>query len=268
MLNIVKDLYNDERNFKYTCLCHTFNLKRNFDKLSNSYIDNIKNDGAECLQGHMPHTNHKNKYDTNSIGLRSDELRVVDYGTHVLFGGCSQTFGYGINEKESLWSYIVNKNFDDSSGYFNVARNGWNISQVVLDSIVYCNSYGMPKYMFLLLPDIERESVNFKMTTKDKLNSTEKEYINLLQKRSAFISLLAVENFCSANSIKLVYSTWSGPTAKLFSTWKLKNYMPIVNFDDVSSDESIFFFTDLQPDRHWKKHHNQKFAELILENIK
>lgn len=267
MLSIIKNFYRDERNFKYDCLCSTFNIKREYDDITKSYIDTINDEYSECSSTHIPHTIFKKNYGLNSINLRSDELRVVESGTHILFGGCSMTWGHGIDRKEDLWSFIVNNNFKDSSGYFNIAKSGWNTSQIVADAIAYCNSYGMPKYMFLLFPEHKRETTNFKMD-KNNITPKDKEYILLLQERSIFLAVMAIENFCEVNNIKLIYSTWYGMTARLFSRWKLKNFLPLFDINNELIEPSLFFYRDLQSDGHWTEKHNKKFAEMILERIK
>lgn len=267
MINVIKKLYNDERNFQYNCLCSNFNIKRQYDEASDSYIDRIDYEYSECGHTHIPHTVLNKNYGLNSINLRSDELKVVKDGVHILFGGCSNTWGHEINKKEDLWSYIVNKNFENSSGYFNLARCGWNTSQIVADAIVYCNSYGMPKYMFLLFPDYTRETINFKMDM-DKLHDKDKEYINLLQERSIFLAIMAIESFCETNNIELVYSTWHGGTTQLLARWNLKNYVPLFDINNVYTVPNLFFWEDLQSDGHWKEKHNKRFAEIILEKIK
>jgi hypothetical protein len=266
VINVIKKYYDDKRNFKYDCICSTFNIERKYIPDLYSYSDTIDYDYSECKKTHVPHKPTNARYGLNSINLRSDELKVVKDGTHILFGGCSQTWGHGINNKEDLWSYIVNQSFSDSSGYFNLARSGWNTSQIVADAIAYCNAYGFPKYMFLLFPDHQREIVSFGVD-QDRLMPIDREYIGLLQERSLFLAVMAIEAFCQANGIKLLYSTWHGSTTKLFSRWNLKNFMPLTNFTDELVEPDPFFWTGLQGDGHWAEKHNKRFAEMVLESI-
>jgi hypothetical protein len=267
MLSILKNFYNNENNFKYDCLCSTFNVKRKYDGDTKSYVDTINYDYSECSETHISHTKLRDDYGLNSINLRSDELKVVKDGTHILFGGCSQTWGYGIDNKEDLWSHIVNQSFSDSSGYFNLARSGWNTSQIVADAIAYCNTYGIPKYMFLVFPDYERETVNFRMN-QDDVKPIDKDYILMLQQRTMFLAIMAIEGFCKANNIKLVYSTWHGLTTHFLARLKLENFITLWDVHNLLIEPNLFFFTDLQNDGHWAEKHHKRFAEIVLEKIK
>lgn len=265
MITILKNFNDDQRNFEYKCLCSTFNIIRAYDHNIDCYQDSINLDYTECNIKHIPHTPINHLYGLNSINLRSDELVPVSSGTHIVFGGCSQTWGHGIERKKDLWSYIVNQNFKDSAGYYNLGRGGWNTSQIVADAIAYCNGFGMPKYMFLLFPEIDREVVTFlsKTTKETKLSKSESRYLNLLQTQSTFLSLMAIENFCAVNNITLRYSTWHPGTTYQYSKWKLKNFLPL--FDINNPDK--FFFSKLQNDGHWAVTHNKKFAEMVLESL-
>lgn len=101
----------------------------------------------------------------NSRGLRSDEFTDDHAGKrHILFAGCSNTFGVGLPE-ELCWPRITYETVSQdapSSGYFNVARPGATMSEIFIQITNYIEAFGTPDIVFLMLPDAEREKLNDK----------------------------------------------------------------------------------------------------------
>lgn len=97
--------------------------------------------------------------DTNTSILRSDEFISKHIGKHILFAGCSLTFGDGL-PKEYTWPYIVYDSIsktEPTSGYFNVGRPGASNLWIILQIFKYINIYGMPDIIFINFPDSDRE---------------------------------------------------------------------------------------------------------------
>jgi hypothetical protein len=96
----------------------------------------------------------------NSHGLRSHEFKVEHEGrNHVLFAGCSVTFGEGIPE-EYIWPKLVYDRISSflhgMSGYFNVGINGGNHVDIIKQVLTYIKEHGDPDTIFINFPDTQR----------------------------------------------------------------------------------------------------------------
>ena len=99
----------------------------------------------------------------NSNGLRSDEFTAEHKDKmHVLFAGCSNTFGDGL-PLEFIWPKKVydsiSKEFQ-TSGYFNIAYPGASTLFITMQILKYADQYGAPDLLFVMLPDADREMLN------------------------------------------------------------------------------------------------------------
>ena len=102
----------------------------------------------------------KTLYKINSDGLRSDEFTSSHSGKHVLFAGCSVTFGDGL-PLEYIWPYIVYREIGDKeniSGYFNIARPGLTATEIINQIFKYIRLYGNPDVIITAFPDVMREN--------------------------------------------------------------------------------------------------------------
>lgn len=94
----------------------------------------------------------------NSFGLRSDELTDKHVGKHIVFAGCSITFGDGVPD-EYIWPTLVLdkiKSKSEVSGMFNLAFNGANHVQIFTQVWSYIEKFGNPDILFINFPDIRR----------------------------------------------------------------------------------------------------------------
>ena len=100
----------------------------------------------------------------NSQGLRCDEFTKSHEGkTHILFAGCSYTFGDGL-PLEHIWAYKTYNHLSsmlgDTSGYFNVATPSASILSISLQILKYTSMYGYPDMLLVMMPDSDREMLN------------------------------------------------------------------------------------------------------------
>ena len=222
----------------------------------------------DCDQINNPHTviyagfeswNHKNKFQ-----LRSDEL-IKDHSSkkHVLFSGCSQTFGYGIDDIKNTWSHSVYRELEDCSGYYNISRPGISIMEILYDVRLYCEEYGIPDSIFLLLPDYTREITTYG-ADYDLITKEENEMIKLVQIKNVLLSLWGFEDFCKLNGIRLIYSTWDWLTAQQLVNSGLNNFFSLYG-ENLSNTKK--WINGLQKDGHWDIEHHKEFAKLLLEEI-
>lgn len=97
-------------------------------------------------------------YVLNKQGYRSDEFKKEHDGLHVMFAGCSNTFGDSMF-KEYIWSYQVYERLSELAkvdGYYTTGVPGADIFEVMSQIIKYIRNVGMPDIVFVNLPDTER----------------------------------------------------------------------------------------------------------------
>lgn len=172
-------------------------------------------------------------YKYNNEGFRCDDFTKEKDGMHILFGGCSETEG-AANILEDVWANIVYNKIKETekvAGYYNVGKAGLTVSGIVMNVFQYMYDYGYPDYIFLQLPDqtryvdwSEEHSYHPKYQVRgddiDKYGKDEffKNHdnpavmkINILYNYFLLKNLIQV---CETNNIKLIWSTWCGPTIK------------------------------------------------------
>lgn len=152
-------------------------------------------------------------YNLNSNYFRSEEFITNHKGKHILFVGCSNTFGEGI-EYEKVWShrlYQKIKENEELSGYFNLGSCGGSIFEALINVNRYIKKYSFPDVIFLLLPEIERD-VRYFCYPEISLTSIISELYNQF------------ELLCKTNNTKLFATTWLNideeSLAKKYSTPK------------------------------------------------
>ena len=96
-------------------------------------------------------------YKLNSQNFRSDEFITEHSGKHILFAGCSHTFGQG-NLLKDVWSHKLYEELEgEKSGFFNLGTPGATYSEIAGQVLSYIAYYGVPDIVFILLPDLYRE---------------------------------------------------------------------------------------------------------------
>jgi hypothetical protein len=178
-------------------------------------------------------------YNLNSLGLRSDEFITKHDGLHVLFAGCSITAGEGI-PVEYTWPNLVHQYIsknEKTSGYFNVAKPGATMIDIITQIRQYINLYGKPDVLFFNIPDFEREH---KIIYKDKDTSEIMSEILKLQLGYGVYELFS--RYCDANGIKLFSFTWDHPDETI---WDYP-FNPIMDFSNLymyaARDRDEYFF--------------------------
>ena len=90
--------------------------------------------------------------------FRSDEFSKNHDGKHILFSGCSVTYGVGLYTTE-IWPYKIYemiKEKEKVSGYFNLGKPGTSVMDIVSNVFKYIHLYSKPDVVFLDLPDLNR----------------------------------------------------------------------------------------------------------------
>lgn len=132
----------------------------------------------------------------NSYGLRSDEFKKEHSGTHILFAGCSVTFGAALPE-EYIWPRLVYDELSASqevSGYYNLGVNGGTHVDILNQVFSYIKNFGNPDILFINFPDTHR-LVNSGMP-EDKLWLVSSMYDALeLYCKNAGVNLISFSHF-------------------------------------------------------------------------
>lgn len=201
-----------------------------------------------------PNFKSRNKHvipELNSSFFRSDEFVTEHNEKHVLFAGCSYTWGEGALYN-ATWGYKVLKMMG-ISGYYNIGTPAASIQSQVFNIFKYINLYGRPDVIFFNMPGVDRFYV---------AESKKEIYDGAYDPIPPFLPLVAyqyyfmLETFCKINNIQLFSFSWN--QEKLiefcfdsFDTFykidteimlkeinKLSNVMRTIGFDDMHLGEA------------------------------
>jgi hypothetical protein len=143
----------------------------------------------------------------NDFGFRSDNFTKNHSNKHVLFLGCSYTWGTGLYLNQ-IWSKILYDEINihnEFSGYFNLGVPGDSIYTCITNAFKYFNNFGKPDVIFFNIPEIER----FYVYKKDK-----EKFFRSILKSNKTLELLSyqyyyiLEKYCEENNIKLFSFSW------------------------------------------------------------
>ena len=181
------------------------------------------------------------EYVLNSNKFRCGELEKNNVNS--IFVGCSETFGSG-GAIEDCWAYMVYQKLKDEKPFVNLGVPGSGWSESIYNIFVYISNYGIPKNIFMMLPNIERRTIygypllasgDGHKTSKDfyavwfpeinhknikypkKYNLDEDDYQTLIRQRYDQISILS--KFCKLLNINLIFTT---NTSSVEDNFKLK----------------------------------------------
>jgi hypothetical protein len=178
--------------------------------------------------------------DHNSMGYRSDEFVELDKSNNnVLFAGCSVTYGSGLFLKET-WAHLVWSQMNNTSGFFNLSSVARSIPIICFEVIKYCNQYGNPNTLVLMLPDINRltkysypdkEYMIHMFGQTDSIYAESSEYKDLEQQAFQYYTMLEI--FCLKNNIDLFTFSWAQGTENLLARNSAKN-LHIIDREQLS----------------------------------
>jgi hypothetical protein len=146
----------------------------------------------------------------NLYNYRSDNFINNHDGTHILFAGCSYTWGVGLFEDER-WSKIIYDKISKTnsvSGYFNLGLPGSSIIHQVVNMFKYFNKFGNPEIIFFNVPDLCR----FYGYNKQNNKFVDSHYTGDALKITSLLSYqhyLMLDTYCKANQIKLFSFSWA-----------------------------------------------------------
>lgn len=151
----------------------------------------------------------------NDLGYRSDDF-IQNHGgkLHVLYAGCSFTYAEGVPIDLS-WSGLVNKYINNhiatTSGYFNIGKGGAELATMINNIMGYMSYAGIPDIVFLNLPEIGRERLEYRIPIRTLADSdhntpSNKHLITIEAFRDRLINLRILFKLLGS---QLIIGTWT-----------------------------------------------------------
>lgn len=166
------------------------------------------------------------------LNFNSDEFTSKHVGKHILFAGCSVTYGIGLEDFNKSWSKTVYnsiKTNETVSGYYNISYPGHSISLQVSLIFRYIEKYGKPDVIFFNMPSSSRtfSAENDQLFISQVTAEDEQQHPGSIKiaEHYNYEAYLSLHQYCKALGIRLVSFTWSnngnvssdpGITEKLF----------------------------------------------------
>jgi hypothetical protein len=95
---------------------------------------------------------------TNRDGYRSDEFKRKHSGKHIVFAGCSETYGQG-DELEYAWAhrlYSLIKEEEEVCGFYNLGKCGAGFQDIINIVFDYIKQFSKPDALFIMFPNVNR----------------------------------------------------------------------------------------------------------------
>lgn len=216
----------------------------------------------------LEHENGKVSYNLNTNGFRGDEFIKNHNKKHIIFLGCSETFGEA-GELEESWSHMLYSKIaqeNEVEGFYNLGSRGAGWFDIISFIPQYIENFGNPDLIFIMFPNMERyvnwiiekdaqligmhrgyyEMSGFsdkdlnriKLNKKDYLfkDKNKIEYMDDFAKMSLSIKLL--ETYCQQKNINFFWSTTLRPLRDMIDANFSSLFKNFVNIDD--SQEKLY----------------------------
>jgi hypothetical protein len=204
---------------------------------------------------------YMNISEINSNGYRCEEFKKNHNKKHIVFTGCSYTFGDGAlyNESWAKLTYdLINKK-EQCSGYFNLGIPGSSIFTQITDLFKYFKTYGNPDVVFLNIPDFQRMFVFNKILNNIQDGRYNQESLPILR-LLGYQYYLVLDQYCKQNNIKLFSFSWT-----YFGGRGFESFVNIINSFDTFYTHTLKQITEYVY-MYKKKYPNDKFAEIGRDN--
>lgn len=211
----------------------------------------------------------------NEFGFRSSNFKKQHSGKHILFLGCSYTWGTGLFIDE-VWSKIVYEQIkidQHTDDYFNLAIPGDSIYISIINAFKYFKNFSNPDIIFFNIQNLERFFAYDKHTNKLFRSIIEdNEILTLL----AYHYYYMLEQYCQINNIKLLSFSWSEKCNEYFqkfSTFYPLDFQEMHNFvtefcSQLSNDDACMIARDgkhlgFAYHKYWAKHIYKQYEDAI-----
>lgn len=236
----------------------------------------------------------KNRSEVNSLGFRSDEFKKDHNGMHIVFTGCSTTYGTGL-KLEDTWANKVYKELSKTkevSGYYNLAVRGSGLFFIVSNLFKYFKKYGNPDLVFIGLPDMLRSyavsSPDFPIESfykiellfeaiKDKVHhkigdSKPPTTEDIAMWTNYYDYLIMLEGYCKTNNIDLFIFSYNPPTDAVMSRTDIESFFSISPaevaqevVDFISNNDVDKYFVTAEDGQHEGHGFHSIWASKVLK---
>jgi hypothetical protein len=170
----------------------------------------------------------------NKNDFRCEEFKTNHEGAHILFSGCSVTYGQGLLENQIWPTKLYNKIKENTkvSGFFNLAIPGTGVCEIVANIFKYIHNVGKPDLIFVCMPNFQRRYISQSKEQYNFLNihhgvykdGESDDYYDIIQIHS-FHYLMFLEMFCKSENIKLYYFSYNNkyPSMALNRLFKIND---------------------------------------------
>ena len=236
-------------------------------------------------------------YVMNNYGHRSDDFTDKHDGLHVLFAGCSETFGFGANIEDN-WSKIAYNELcktEKLSGFYRLAISGASWHVIVNNISGYIEKFGKPDRIYINMPNIERMvEYDFRansywdncypdtmmyLSQKEMQDRdwsgfvngpllTEQQFLNNLANFAIFMRMF--ETMCDQLGIDLTWTCWSHYSDEFIKNIPhIKHYQSMFNLDALEYTKSQFYSRqENNRSQHVNLHVQQHWANTVLGKTK
>jgi hypothetical protein len=223
----------------------------------NSGISKNKNEWSKRF--FSLHESSTKEIEINKNGFRCEEFKKQHEELHILFMGCSVTWGTGLNIEETWSKKLYDKFLKQSklSGYFNIGVPGDSIFSQVSHAFKYFKNFGNPNLIFFNIPDLQRfyaYSDNDKSIVGASVHKDKYGMLNLL----AYQYYYMLEQYCYSNNIKLMCFTWERDETNLVES-NIKNFNTFYSINQKKLLDHVDLYCNLNP--------NETFALVARDNM-
>jgi hypothetical protein len=216
-------------------------LKENFFTKDIPYGNQIyKNQKLDKLPSEKIYNNKQIfTYNFDNYGYRYDETPYdLTKNKKIFCFGCSETFGHGVQYKET-WPFLLNNYFNNYNIYnYGVEGSSNNsIFRRIYQLLKYLeiNNMSYPEYIFIYFTSFDRDELvciknkNIKILNLGRWSG--KKFENFIKSKDSLHSMFEfirnfkfIEEMCAGKNIKMYWSSWS-PQFKILSKKILTNYL-------------------------------------------
>jgi len=269
----------------------------------NNLIEGLYKDSKKLDESQMWVDFPEDDFVPNKQGFRSNEFKKDHDGKHILFNGCSVTYGQGLYTKET-WSYLlldlISKE-EKVSGYYNIGTPGKSIFEVVASTFKYIDKYGNPDIIFLDLPDLNRfyalnsdstDEFDKPMGPSQTFYAINDNYRHSVVKQDTTLSvfvhtmyiymyqyLMFLEVYCKSHNIELYIFSYVRGTDAFLRLCNLDNYFVTTDKEQIKEiEEKVYLYTENHKDdkytmiardgRHYGTAFHYVWAEMIYKIYK
>lgn len=129
-------------------------------EFSDVKLNFINGDGKEDLQNNLKsqpldwyYRDREIIYAHNTLGHRSTYLKDLNFDDYILFAGCSNTYGLGL-ELEQTYAYKVAKKLQID--YYNLSLPSSGLDVLSYNLLTWLTRFPKPKHLFIQWPDESR----------------------------------------------------------------------------------------------------------------